>query len=128
MGMKDSWKPNQYIAMRPTTYGYPKDFSKTDEGQEQIKTMRQTWIKTELSTFLGYLIDKIEKNGGKWLASSDKPTIADCYLVPALRSYTRGHIDHVDTSCLDSYQPIVDYIKRFCELDEIKGRYTDGIY
>jgi len=126
--MKNSWSPNLYMSMRPAKFGYPADYAKTEEGKEKLKSMRQAWIKDELPIYLGHLMAKIEKNGGKWLASSDKPTIADCYAVPALRNYTRGHIDHVDSSCLDSYKPIVDYVKRFCELEGIKGRYTDGLH
>jgi hypothetical protein len=37
-----------------------------------------------------------------------------------LRAYTRGHIDHVDAKCLEC-------VKRFCALEEIQGRYTNGL-
>ena len=126
--MRSSWVPMLYIAMRPHKYGYPEEYSKTAEGSELVKTMRQKWIKEELPTYLGYLTAMIEKNGGKWLASSDKPTIADCFVIPTLRSFTRNYIDHVDPTCLDDFPVIVDYVKRFCALDAIKGRYTDGLH
>ena len=126
--MQNSWMPNLYIGFRPEKYGYEEGFSKTDEGAEKMKTMRETWIKNELPKCLGYLSSKIKKHEGKWLASSDRPTVADCLAVPALRSFTTGRIDFVESSCLECNPVIVDYLKRFCALDEIKGRYVDGLF
>jgi len=126
--MKRSWTPNLMLAMRPTNFGYPEGYSGTEEGKEKIKSLREKWIKEELPKYLEFLSDKIKKNGGKWLASTDKPTIADCDAIPLLRSFSRGYIDYVDPSCLEINPTIVDYIKRFCALEQIKGRYSNGIF
>jgi len=70
----------------------------------------------------------LEKSGEKWLVEGlDDPTIADCYAVSFLRSFTKGHIDYVDTDCLSESPKIVDYIKRFCALPQINGWYKDGL-
>jgi glutathione S-transferase len=93
-----------------------------------IASMRKKWIAEDLPKFLGYLEDKIDKADGKWLVKGENPTIADCLLVPALRNFTRGHVDHVDTKCLENNPKIVAYVKRFCALPEVQGRYTNGLY
>lgn len=126
--LQNSWSPNLYMGMRPEKYGYPEGWSKTEEGVATIKLLREKWVQDELPAFLTAIESMIEKNGGKWLVSGDKPTIADCVAVPLLRSFTKGHIDHVDTGCIEAKSTAVaDYVKRFCALSEIKGRYDKGL-
>jgi len=116
------------MGMRPHNYGYPEDFAKSEEGKAQIKRMREAWIADELPKWLGFLSDMIDSNGGTWLCGGDKPTIADCMAVPAIRTYTRGHVDYVGVDCVEKCNPkIVAYVERFCALAEIKGRYSTGI-
>jgi glutathione S-transferase len=122
-----SWMPNLYMGMRPANFGYPADFAQSEEGKAKIKEMREKWTKEELPKFLDRIEGLLNGSGGKWLVAGDEPTIADCSAVPLLRYFTRGHVDHVDATCLDSHPKIVEYIKRFCALDAIQGRYTNGI-
>ena len=127
--MNRAWQPCLYVSMRPQNYGHPEDFAKTPEGQELVKTMRKKFVDTELPKYLKFLADYIDEHGGgKFLCGGDAPTIADCMAVPQLRAFTRGHIDHVPTDCLNCEPRIVEYIKRFLELEKIKGRYTDGLH
>eukprot|EP00978_Attheya_sp_CCMP212_P008671 scaffold20392_cov55-Attheya_sp.AAC.2 len=126
--LSTSWGPSMYMGMRPENYGYPVGFGKTPEGIEKISSMRKQWIETQLPKFLTHLSDMIEQNGGIWLCSGEKPTIADCAAVATLRSFTRGHIDHVDPECINKANPkLVEYVEQFCSLPEIKGSYTNGI-
>lgn len=125
---KNSWNPCLYISMRPMTFGYEEGFSKTDAGKALVKAMREKFVAEQMSVRLGHLAAKIEANGGKWLAPGDKPSIADCHAVPFLRSFTKGHVDFVDTKCLEINPTIVDYVKRFCALDGVKGRYDSGLF
>lgn len=126
--MKRSWEPCLYMGMAPDKFGHPKDHGKTPEGQELVKMMRTRWLDTELPKFAGFLDKLLKANNHQWLASTDAPTIADCDAVVFLRSLTRGHMDHVPKDCLDKYPVLVDYVKRFCALPEIQGRYTNGLY
>jgi len=126
--MQDSWGPNLYIAMRPQTFGYPDDFAKSQEGKNLVKSMRETWIEKELPTWLGFMEGLLDKHGGKWLASSTEPTIADCMAVPTLRNFSRGFIDYVPADTLTPFPKICAYIERFCALPQIQGRYSDGIH
>jgi glutathione S-transferase len=124
-----AWSPCLYVAMRPQNFGYPEDYAKTPEGQAAVKAMREKFVATELPKFLKYLADYVdERGGGKFLCGGDEPTIADCLAVPTLRGFTRGHIDHVPTNCLEIEPRIVAYVERFLAVEKIKGRYTDGIH
>ena len=122
-----AWSPSLYLSMRPQNFGYPEGFNQTDEGKLKIKEMREKFLAEHLPTFLQYIADFIDKHGGGQFLCGDKPTIADCLAVPTLRNFTRGHIDHVPSNCLEIEPRIVDYVKRFCSLPEIKGRYTSGL-
>ena len=126
--LSKSFEPCLYMNMRPERFGHPEGFGKTDECKAIVAAMRQKWVEEELAKYLTFLSDLIEKNGGGFLASKDTPTIADCQVIPFLRSLTRGHIDHVPSDCLEVNPTIVAYIKRFCAIDSVKGRYTNGLF
>lgn len=126
--MSNSWTPCLYIGMSPEAYGHPADLGATDQGKQLIKTVRENWVRNQLPRFLTYLTTMLEKNNEKFLASEHGPTIVDCLAVPFLRGFTRGHIDHVPTNCLESHPKVIDYIKRFCALPAIQGRYSSGLH
>ena len=126
--LEKAWVPAFYMGMRASKFGHPEDFGKTEEGQKVVKELREKFVKDELPVFLKRMSDMMAAHGGKWLVAGDEPTVADCCVVPVLRSFTRGHIDHVPTNCLDINPAIVQYIKNFCALDGVKGRYNNGIY
>lgn len=126
--MTGAWTPSMYIAMGPTKYGYPADFPKTEEGLNKIKEMRTAFVQTQLPLYLTYLETLMAKHGGKWLVAGDDPTIADCLTVATLRTFTRGHMDHVPANCLDTNPKMVEYIKNFCALEPIQGRYNNGVF
>ncbi len=90
--------------------------------------MRKKWVEEQLPKYLNFLSDLIEKNDGGFLASNEAPTIADFKAIPMLRSFTRGHIDYISTDCLEVTPKIVDYIKKFCALQPLQGRYINGIF
>ena len=122
--LQRSWVP----AFAPSKKLVPEGFFDTEEGKLKIKQLREEFLAEDLPKFMKYLTALLQKNGGKWLASSDEPTIADCFALPIIRAWTRGHVDYIPTTCLDPYPEIVDWIKRFCALEQIKGRYNNGIF
>ena len=126
-----AWSPCLYLGMRPTKFGYPEGYNQTDEGKALIQRMRTEFTEgndCQLGTYLRYLSDLIDKNGETYLCGGDTPTIADCLAVPAIRNFTRGHIDHVQADCIKTANPsIVQYVERFCAHPRVKGRYTTGI-
>lgn len=126
--MMAKFSPCFYMTMRPVVYGHPADAHTTEEGKQVIKAMRERFVKEELPVYLKQLETLLARNDNKFLASSEKPSIADCYAIPSLRSFTRGYLDDIPSNCLDGHPLIVDYIQRFCALPEIQGRYTTGIH
>jgi glutathione S-transferase len=131
MGIADDmvhgWEPCEFFAYFYTKMGHPDDFIGRDEAKEVIAKLRTSWINNELPGYAKRITEMLEKNGG-WLATKDGPSIADCKLIPLLRTFTRGHCEHVPADTLESYPALIDYIKRFCALDPIKGWYTTGLF
>lgn len=104
-------------------------YNQTEDGRKELQKIRVKFLTKSFPIFMKYISDLIDKRGqGQFLASVHAPTIADCYAVPLLRSFTKGNFDYIPTTCLDSYPKIIDYVKRFCSLEPIRGRYNDGIY
>merc|ERR1711935_323265 len=112
--MQTSWTPKLYISMNPQAFGHAEGLSKTDDGKALLEKLRKEWIEKELPAFLSYIEAKLEKNGGAFMCGGDKPTIVDCNLVPILRNFTKGHVDHVDTECIQKSSPkVAEYAERF---------------
>lgn len=126
--LEKAWMPSFYMAMKPANFGRAEGFEKTEEGQKTVAAMRTDFVANKLPLYLTHLTSLLEKNDNKWLASTDAPTIADCKVVAFLRNFTRGHIDSVPADCLEKHPKIVEYIKRFCALEQVKGRYTTGVF
>ena len=128
--MKHSFQPCFFMGRVPEKYGHPEGFGKTEEGKELVKTLRIRWMEQEFPKFMGYLERWLDKNDNKWLATKgEQPTLADCVVVPYLRMFTKGFVDHIPTDVLEKNHPkLAEYVKRFCALPQIQGRYTDGLH
>lgn len=122
--LQRAWKP----AFEQDKAAYPDSYLESEEGKKLTKKLREKFLAEELPKYLNYISSLLKKNDGKWLASKDQPTIADCYAVPVLRSFTRGHMYYVPESSLETNPDVIEYIKRFCALEPVKGRYNNGIY
>ena len=131
--LRNSWTPCLTMSRMPLAYGHAPDYFNTDAGKATIQNVREYWMNERAPTLLANVEKVLAANGGDdgWLASAAAagPTLVDCVAVAFLRGFTRGHIDHVPTSWLsDKYPKLAAYVQRFCALDAIKGRYTDGIH
>lgn len=107
-----AWSPQIYIAMAPEKYGYPVEFKGSEEHKSKIKEMRDGFLAKDLDRFLGYFEAELKD---KRFLCGNTPTIADCALVPELRKFQQGYMDHVPTTSLDGHPVIVAYINRFME-------------
>jgi|EP00945_MAST-04E_sp_MAST-4E-sp1_P000053 glutathione S-transferase/predicted heme/steroid binding protein len=129
MGILDdldkAWAPPLYISMKPYKYGYDKLASSTDAGKARIKMLREQFLRDDLKRIVGHLTKELKKSGGPFICG-DKPTIADCRLLPTLRNFQRGHVDHVPVTCLDSYTEMSEYIKFMMSLPAVKAWYQKG--
>lgn len=128
MDAHEARAPSLFLNFRPEMYGHAPDWNQTEEGKKVIKIMREKVVAEQLPKFIGYFTELLSKNDNKWLASTEGPTLADCLAIPLLRSFTLGFMDHVPTNCLDDYPEIVSYVKRFCSLAQIAGRYEEGLH
>ena len=126
--LQRAYNPAFAMGMRPANFGYPDGFQTTEDGKKLIESMRTKFMKEEFPKYMKCLTEKLEQHCGPYLVAGSEPTIADCVAVPMLRSFTRGIMDYVDPSCLDAFPKIVNYIKTFCALEPVKGRYNNGIY
>lgn len=118
-----------FLSLYPGRFGYPSNFPATDEGKAKMKEMREQFMSESFPSFMTRMTNMLEAHGGgPFLVAGNKPTIADCLAVSAVRVFTRGFIDYIDPNCLDGYPVIVKYVKNFCSLDEVKGRYNVGLF
>jgi glutathione S-transferase len=126
--LQRTFSPAQFMGMRPSNFGYPDGFQSTDEGKQLVESLRTKFVTDELPKFVQRLEKKLSRHGGSYLVAGSEPTIADCVAIPALRFFTIGLMDHVDPKCLDKHPTITTYIRNFCSIELIKGRYTNGVY
>uniref|UniRef100_A0A0G4I631 GST N-terminal domain-containing protein n=1 Tax=Chromera velia CCMP2878 TaxID=1169474 RepID=A0A0G4I631_9ALVE len=122
--LSKAWGPALYISMAPQNFGYPPEFSKTDEGKAKVKELREKFVAEKLPDLMKYFGSKLKKHGGDKFLCGDKPTIADLTAVPLFRNFQKGHIDFVPKDCLDKYEDICAYIKRFMELPPVAEWYA----
>jgi prostaglandin-H2 D-isomerase / glutathione transferase len=125
--LNSAFSPCLYIARNPQVYGHPEGSEQTEEGKLRTKDLRTSFLHNTLPKFLDYIDRMLQKSDGDWLVSGEKPTIADCFAVPYIRRFSRGYIDYIPTTALDTHPRVVAYLEKFCALPAIRGRYTDGI-
>jgi len=117
-----TWAPCLYLGMRPHVYGYPEGYNKTEEGKAKVKEMRENFAANELPRFLTYFEDFLKESGGPFMCGAN-PTIADCVLLPILRNWTKGHVDDVPVTCLETHPAIVAYVQAMLDVPAIKAWY-----
>ena len=100
--MRESWYPNLAVGMVPEKYNLEKG---SDAHAATTKAMRERWIREELPRYCGFISKRVA--GGKFLCG-DSVTIAECALVPLLRRFRSGGIDHVPKECLDGFADVAD--------------------
>jgi len=111
--------PSMYIGMRPQVYGYPEDMPDEDKKAIQMK-LREKLIAPDgaLPRFLGFLQAFL---GESQFMCGDKPTIADCQVIPQLRHLTKGVLDGIPPTILDGFPKLKAYFDRFHCLERVKA-------
>ena len=117
-----AWTPCLYIGMRPALFGYADGSEKTPEGQELVKKLRTTFVADKLPELMGFYAKYLKASGAFFCG--DKPTIADCYILPQLRAFQKGHIDHVPVTCLDAFPEVTAWIARMMALPAVAAWYA----
>eukprot|EP00929_Paragymnodinium_shiwhaense_P109344 TRINITY_DN75750_c0_g1_i1.p1 TRINITY_DN75750_c0_g1~~TRINITY_DN75750_c0_g1_i1.p1 ORF type:complete len:221 (+),score=68.47 TRINITY_DN75750_c0_g1_i1:103-765(+) len=114
--------PSLYIGMRPQVYGYPADMPKEEKSKIQLG-LRATLMEGDLPKMLGYLENMLKENGTGWFVG-DKPTIADCQVLPRLRHLTKGVLDGIPTTILEPYPELTAFKARMEDLPNVKAYYA----
>jgi prostaglandin-H2 D-isomerase / glutathione transferase len=117
--MRFGWDPCQFLPYMCTVFGHPQELADSEQGEALMEKMKANWITNELPKFANRIAEMLKKNGG-WFATADGPTIADCKLVPFLRTFA-GAFEEIPADTLDDYPALTDYIHRFCSLEPVKG-------
>ncbi len=112
-----AWSPCLYMFWSPEKYGFESGYGETDDAKARRTTMRKYFVEHTLKDYAAKFEKLVKENGG--FLAGDKPSIADCHLVPRLESLTAGFIDDVPTTCLDPYPELKAYISRFNSTPEI---------
>ena len=98
--------PGMYMGMRPTAFGMPEDFGKTEEGQARIKELRQKYQAEALPKSMNLLVAQLKRSGGPFLTGADL-TLADLFWLPRVRYLQSGICDHLDPKCLVQFPEIL---------------------
>jgi glutathione S-transferase len=122
-----SWRPCLYIGMNPSALGHVHgehggDIKGTPECDAIARRMRVKWMEEELPKYCGFFKTRLAKHS---FLCGDQVTIADCALIPQLRRFVSGGIDHVPVDCLDAYPEVKAYYERFHALPEVKAWYEE---
>jgi len=76
----------------------------------------------EIDRFLGYLDKMLADNGTGWFVG-DKPTIAECEVVPRIRSLRKGNRDGFPKDIVDKFANLMKMYYAFHDLPAIKAHY-----
>eukprot|EP00931_Biecheleriopsis_adriatica_P000178 TRINITY_DN100186_c0_g1_i1.p1 TRINITY_DN100186_c0_g1~~TRINITY_DN100186_c0_g1_i1.p1 ORF type:complete len:252 (+),score=53.93 TRINITY_DN100186_c0_g1_i1:61-816(+) len=111
-----AFMPGLYLGMgRHTSFGYPKDWP---EKAEVVKKVRETFVNEELGKYMAFLSAELEQTGA--FLCGDKPTIADCQLMPQVAHINSGIVDHVPKGIISKYPIVTAWMDRMNALPEIK--------
>uniref|UniRef100_A0A7S4Q9D7 Glutathione transferase n=1 Tax=Alexandrium monilatum TaxID=311494 RepID=A0A7S4Q9D7_9DINO len=116
-----AWMPGLYIGMgdRHQKFGHPEEWP---EKPATVQRLREAFVAEELPKFMGFYAKKLEATGAFFCG--DKPTIADLYVLPQLRYYTKGVADYVPADCLAPYTTVTAWMDRMYAIPEIKKWYN----
>lgn len=120
---KQSFMPCMYMIMRPQAFGYPADIDGATKGKI-INKLTETWKAEKLPDFMKFFEENLEASGS--FLCGDKPTIADCELIPILRAFTQGKYAEshdLPATLLDAYPLITTYIQRFMNIPAVAKWY-----
>lgn len=121
-----AWMPAHYIGMMHTNFGYPKDWP-AEEKDAKVKELRTLFLEEKMPHFMGLFEGELKKhNGGQegvGFLCGGSVTLADLYLLPQLRFFTKGVADHVPKDTLERFPVIGKYMERLYAVPQIKAWY-----
>lgn len=118
-----TYNPLIAVAMTPADFGHfhPADWKGGDAHKAIIKECRENFVRDTLPKFLGYFSARFAT---KVFLCGDRPTIADCFLIPILNRLSSGGIDYIPTTVLEPYPAVTAYVARFMALPAVVAWYA----
>jgi len=113
--------PALYMGMRPHVYGYDENMPEAERKTIQAK-LRAALVKDDLPRMFGYFEAMLEKNGTGFFVGK-KPTIADCQVIPMLRTIKKGVQDGIPTTLFEDMPNLKKFYETFHEIPEVKAYY-----
>lgn len=125
--MWSTWYVNLLVGMDPRKIGHcveedAETFKGSSAHDEVTKRMRERWMREEYPRYVGFIEQRVR--GGKFMCG-DAVSIADCALIPLLRRFASGQLDHVPKDALSSHPELQAYFDRFHALPEVKAWYAE---
>jgi glutathione S-transferase len=125
--MSSTWYVNLLVGMDPRKIGHcveedAETFKGSSAHDEVTKRMRERWMREEYPRYVGFIEQRVR--GGKFMCG-DAVSIADCALIPLLRRFTSGQLDHVPKDAVSSHPELQAYFDRFHALPEVKAWYAE---
>jgi len=120
--MVNAITPSMQLDRRPQLYGCEaqpqEELTQIAVGMRQKLSMKGG----EIDRFLGYLDGLIAKNGTGWFVGNG-PTMAECEIVPRIRSLRKGNRDGFPPDIVDKHVNLMKMYFAFHELPAIKAHY-----
>jgi glutathione S-transferase len=125
--MWSTWYVCLLVGMDPRKIGHcveenAEAFKGSAAHEEVTKRMRERWMREEYPRYAGFIEARVA--GGKFMCG-DAVSIADCALVPLLRRFASGQLDHVPKDAVSSREELQAYYDRFHALPEVEAWYAE---
>jgi len=114
--------PSMQLDRRPQLYGWE---GTQQEELTKIAVRLRNGLSSEngdINRFLGYLDKMLADNGTGWFVGT-APTIAECEVVPRIRSLRKGNRDGFPKDIVDKFSNLMKMYYAFHELPAIKAHY-----
>nr|AAN85429.1 glutathione-S-transferase [Pyrocystis lunula] len=120
--MVDAITPSMQLDRRPYLYGC--EGLPLEQLTKKAVEMREKLSAPdgEINRFLGYLDGLLAKNGTGWFVGN-KPSLAECEMIPRLRSLRKGNRDGFPKTIVDKHKNLMKMYWAFHELPAIKAHY-----
>lgn len=101
----DALKAMQIDIVLDTIADITNEVYKTNDKDPEFEKKRTDFVENSIPKFFGYLerLASDNKDSNEWLFGSSL-TIADIGLYCTMNSFKAGYLDHIPTTCLDSFK------------------------
>eukprot|EP00618_Florenciella_parvula_P014758 CAMPEP_0119490558 /NCGR_PEP_ID=MMETSP1344-20130328/15694_1 /TAXON_ID=236787 /ORGANISM="Florenciella parvula, Strain CCMP2471" /LENGTH=250 /DNA_ID=CAMNT_0007525735 /DNA_START=76 /DNA_END=828 /DNA_ORIENTATION=+ len=114
------WMPGLYSGMNPAKFGY--DGISDDDKKALVIKMRGKFVSEILPKYLQWFTDLLNATEGPFFCG-ETITIADLVVLPQLKIFTKGVVDHVPKDVLEAYPVLTTWMAAMLATPKIKAWY-----